>query len=579
MLYKLLNECRNYSDYKFFDVKDLNQVSLSINPVEEKLFNNDTFEIIEECVKINTSPIRKNKYLSGLLILEDNKTYGRVNKKNLYKCIPDDCRLPIFLVPYEFKKIGFSKKYLNLYITFEFFEWTSKHPIAKITQNLGNVDELKNFYEYQLYCKSLNHSIQPLNTKTLSNLNLKKKNNPNLIDQIIKEYQILDLRFIENDWFIFTIDPLNCSDFDDAISIKYLENHQILLSIYISNVPIWIDYLELWDSLSKRISTIYLPDKKRPMLPTILSDNLCSLKQDQKRVALCLDLIIQNCEIIEHKFSNVVIEISKNFIYEEPSLLKNYHYNSIKTLLSTLKIDKHKFSFLKAVSDSHDLVANLMLFINYYSAENLKIHKTGIFRTTFNTNTNNPPTIPSNCSEELSSFLMYWQNISGIYIPIKDKKESHSLNHLVLKLDCYVHISSPIRRIVDLLNQIQFFQINNLLSFSLPAKKFYYSWEENIDFVNTSMKSIRKIQSDCNLLHLVEINQLILKKIYKGYCVDIIERGDSLFQYIIYLPELKLTTRIIHSDKLNMYTEYNFSLYLFKNENTFKKKIRIQLEL
>ena len=577
MLFKLLNECRNYTDYKFFDVKDLNEVSLSISPVEEKLFNNDTFEIIEECVKINTSSIRKNKYLSGLLVLEDNKTYGRLNKKNLYKCIPDDSRLPIFLIPFEFKKIGFSKKHSNLYITFEFFEWKLKHPLGKITQNLGSVAVLKNFYEYQLYCKSLNHSIQSLNTKTITNLNIKKNKNPNLIDQIIQEYQISDLRFIPNDWFIFSIDPSNCSDFDDALSIKHLENNQILLSIYISNVPIWIDYLELWDSLSKRISTIYLPDKKRPMLPTILSDNLCSLKQGEKRITLCLDLTIENNEIKNHKFSIVAIEISKNFIYEEPSLLKNYHYNTMKTLLTSLKIDKNKLSFIKSVSDSHDLVGNLMLFINFYSAENLKLNTTGIFRSTFSSA--NPCQIPPECSPELASFLMYWQNVSGIYIPIKNQLDSSSLTHSVLKLDCYVHISSPIRRIVDLLNQIQFCQKNNLLYFSNYAENFYKSWEENIEFINTSMKSIRKIQSDCSLLYLFENNPFILKNIYIGYCVDIIERGDSLFQYIIYIPELKLTTRIIHSDKLNMYCKYNFSLYLFKNENTFKKKIRIQLEL
>ena len=149
----------------------------------------------------------------------------------------------------------------------------------------------------------------------------------------------------------------------------------------------------------------------------------------------------------------------------------------------------------------------------------------------------------------------------------------------MLKLDCYVHITSPIRRLVDILNQIQFSLHNKLIKFSKQASNFYLYWEQNIEFINTSMKSIRKIQTDCALLDLVNTEPSILEKNYSGYCVDIIEMSNSLFQYIIYIPKLSLTGRIIHSEKLSMYFEYKFSLYLFKNENTFKKKIRIQIEI
>jgi exoribonuclease R len=577
MLYKLINDCRNYSNYKFYNVKELTDVSLPINPILEKLFHDDIFVIDDKIVKIHTSNIRKNKYLSGLLIIDDNKTYGIYNKKKMYKCIPDDFRLPIFLIPYEFKKIGFSKKYTNLYITFEFFEWSTKHPIGKITQNLGNVDYLNNFYEYQLYCKNLNHSILSLNTKTITNLNIKNKKNTNHIDEIVQEYNIFDIRTISQGWYAFSIDPNNCTDFDDAFSIKHLDNGNILISIYISNVPIWIDYLELWDYLSKRVSTLYLPDKKRPMLPSILSDNLCSLKQNEKRIVLALDLTIENNSIIQHTFSNVVIEISKNFIYEETELLENLHYNTLKSHLCLLQNNKNKFYFLKSICDSHDIVANLMIIMNYYCAENLKTFNTGIFRTTFNSKNQNP--IPSNCPSELSSFLLYWQNISGLYLPIEQTYNSEYLKHSVLKLDCYVHITSPIRRLVDILNQIQFSLHNKLIKFSKQASNFYLYWEQNIEFINTSMKSIRKIQTDCALLDLVNTEPSILEKNYSGYCVDIIEMSNSLFQYIIYIPKLSLTGRIIHSEKLSMYFEYKFSLYLFKNENTFKKKIRIQIEI
>ena len=83
--------------------------------------------------------------------------------KMLYKCIPDDIRIPIFLVPYEIKQMGFSKVFNNLYVTIRYKQWDDKHPHATLSQTIGSVDVLDNFYEYQLYCKSLNTSIQKFN--------------------------------------------------------------------------------------------------------------------------------------------------------------------------------------------------------------------------------------------------------------------------------------------------------------------------------------------------------------------------------------------------------------------------------
>jgi exoribonuclease R len=88
-----------------------------------------------------------------------------------------------------------------------------------------------------------------------------------------------------------------------------------------------MDVFNLWESFSRRISTIYLPDKKRPMLPTILSDCLCSLQENVTRIAFVMDIFIKNNEIIDMKYANCLIKISKNYCYEEPKMLadKNYH--------------------------------------------------------------------------------------------------------------------------------------------------------------------------------------------------------------------------------------------------------------
>ena len=88
----------------------------------------------------------------------------------------------------------------------------------------------------------------------------------------------------------------------------------------------WLETLELWDTFSHRVSTIYLPDRKRPMLPTVLSDTLCSLQQDNKRFAFAFDIKVDNNgNIINNNFTykNVLIQVHKNYRYEETSLIYN----------------------------------------------------------------------------------------------------------------------------------------------------------------------------------------------------------------------------------------------------------------
>ena len=68
----------------------------------------------------------------------------------------------------------------------------------------------------------------------------------------------------------------------------------------------------LWDSFSDRISTIYLPDRKRPMLPTVLSDALCSLQEGRWRFALALNIYIdEDGKIYDTEYTNTCIKVKK----------------------------------------------------------------------------------------------------------------------------------------------------------------------------------------------------------------------------------------------------------------------------
>ena len=91
------------------------------------------------------------------------------------------------------------------------------------------------------------------------------------------------------------------------------------------------------------------------------------------------------------------------------------------------------------------------------------------------------------------------------------------------------------------------------------------------------MRSIRKIQIDCSLLDLCNNKPELLNKEYDGCIFDKIARSDGLYQYIVFLPELKMNSRITIRENMENYDMRKFQLYLFNNEEKFKKKIRLQL--
>lgn len=569
-IYKVHVNDRAYTSWTFLTIIDFKEIEFAdINPAEHKLFTNDIFTVEPE-FKILHSSVRTSNNIPGVLILKGNKTYGRgENGKLLYKCIPDDRRLPSFLISYEMKNVGFSKVFANQYITFNFCEWKDKHPRGIISQLIGPVEVLDNFYEYQLYCKSLNASIQNF-TKDTSKA-LKNQSHDAFIENIrIKYPEIID-RTNNVEWNIITIDPPNSQDFDDAFSIRTLENGMQQLSIYISNVTIWMDVLNLWDSFSRRISTIYLPDRKRPMLPTILSDCLCSLQEKHTRLAFVMDIIIENDTIVDIKYSNCMIKVAKNYCYEEYALLASETYN---TILETTKGLTKNYKYINNVRNSHEMVCYLMILMNYNTAKNLISHNNGIFRYTI---MKKEVAVPESLPEDVGKFIKIWNSSAGQYIDISCLEEGQTISHDLLEMDAYVHITSPIRRLVDLLNIIQFQQNTGIIKLSKNAIEFYKKWINDLEYINTTMRYIRKVQNDCNLLHMCATSPEIMEKNYIGYVFDKIIRNDGLFQYVVYLPELKMAYRVTFRENIENYAMREYKLYLFHDEEKFKKKIRLQL--
>jgi len=441
-------------------------------------------------------------------------------------------------------------------------------------QTLGNTDNLEVFYEYQLYCRSLHISITKFINKTREYLENKPieehmsfiLKNPNFI--------IEDRR---NTYNIFTIDPQGSLDLDDGFSIEKMENGKWKVSVYIANVFFWLETFGLWKSFSKRVATIYLPDRRRPMLPTILSESLCSLQKNQDRFAFVMDVIVFEDGKIDYNsinYTNVLIRVKNNYTYEDPKMLaKDIDYNNLLDI--SQKMDK-------TVKNSHDIVTHWMITMNMLCGNFMTKNKNGIFRASVYFNKEKTDEMYDSeknnhfieLNDETKRVIKMWNNVSGQYMLYND---NNNYEHEVMNLKSYIHITSPIRRIIDLLNQmIMINQLGLINKLSEDGKEFIEDWIHKLDYINTSMRSIRKVQTDCALVHKCFTEPDIMEKEHIGVVFDKIQKEDS-FSYMVYLEELKLLSRITCRANIPNYSPTLFKLYLFEDEDKIKKKIRLHV--
>jgi exoribonuclease R len=575
--YKISVENRQYTQWNFEQVSNSENVDLpNIQPLEDKLFHGDTFIVNKRGkVEIVDSPTRKKKELPCVLILSNNKTFGRHTKgKLLYKCIPNDLHLPSFLVPYEIKHLGFSKVAVNLFVTISFQEWSQKHPTGTLMQTIGPITELPAFYEYQLYCKELQYSLKKMNQKVLP---------------IVKEEGAIlpasfQLENRTNSHQVFSIDPEGSLDFDDAFSICEMNSgKQLAVSVYIANVTLWLEHFNLWDfMIDHRVSTVYLPDNKRPMLPSILSDNLCSLKEKEPRYAFVLDFVycLETNQVTSTTLTNAIVCVKKNYVYEETSLLKNKDYLLLEKVVKQMSYDPAT-KYMDSIKDSHDIVAYLMIYMNHRCAQMLQEKKCGIFRSIVlkkreENDADDDAQKRKELPENVAKFIQMTNSYSGKYVDLE--KTNETVSHSILKIDAYIHITSPIRRLVDVLNMIQIQEQYGVFHLSEKAKEFYQVWSEKIDEINHQMKQIRIVQNECQLLHFFTKNPDLLNVSYEGYVYHQKKREDLLlpFQYTVYLPEVNMMTWFLSEEDLPEYSCWKFKLYVFHQEDKMKKKIRIQ---
>jgi ribonuclease R len=202
------------------------------------------------------------------------------------------------------------------------------------------------------------------------------------------------------DILTFTIDPVDAKDFDDAISIRNLDNGNYEIGVHIADVSHFVKPDGILDkSAYERATSVYLPDRVNPMLPEKISNELCSLRPNEDKYTFSVVFQITNRGEIKHKWiGRTIIHSDHRFTYEDVQTIidtkDGIHYKAVLLLNNLAQIfRKERFDagainfssqevrfqldenskpigiVIKESKDSHKLVEEFMLLANRTVAE------------------------------------------------------------------------------------------------------------------------------------------------------------------------------------------------------------------
>jgi len=308
----------------------------------------------------------------------------------------------------------------------------------------------------------------------------------------------------------FTIDPLTAKDFDDALSIQYLENGHCEIGVHIADVTHYVKENTAIDKEAlKRSTSVYLVDRVLPMLPEKLSNELCSLRPNEDKLTFSAVFEFdKNDKIVNRWFGRTVTYSNRRFTYEEAQEVLDAGEGDFATELKNLnriayKLRKQKFKkgainfeteevqfvldevgkpidvYLKVRKDAHLLIEDFMLLANREVATIFAKHKDSA-PIPFVYRVHDKPD-----PEKVSEFAQYAlqmgyklefdtpRQIAEAYTKLMKEAETQdalkllvplairtmskavytteNIGHYGLAFDNYTHFTSPIRRYADVL--------------------------------------------------------------------------------------------------------------------------------
>ena len=310
----------------------------------------------------------------------------------------------------------------------------------------------------------------------------------------------------------FTIDPKDAKDFDDALSIQKLDNGNWEIGVHIADVSHYVTPGTIIDEEAyKRATSVYLVDRVVPMLPEVLSNDVCSLRPNEEKYTFSAVFELNDkAELQSEWFGRTVILSDRKFAYEEAQevieMQEGELVEEILTLDRLAKImrkariengaitfDRSEVRFnldensqpigvyFKVSKDSNHLIEEFMLLANRKVSEFISLNKKGVpTNNTFIYRIHDDPD-PAKLEAlrdfvgtfgytmDLSSTKKVAQSLNKLLADVHGKPEENMIETLAMRsmskavystdpighyglgFDYYSHFTSPIRRYPDLI--------------------------------------------------------------------------------------------------------------------------------
>ncbi|MCH2229413.1 MAG: ribonuclease R [Crocinitomicaceae bacterium] len=332
------------------------------------------------------------------------------------------------------------------------------------------------------------------------------------------------------DVLTFTIDPHDAKDFDDALSIKKLQNGHVEVGVHIADVSHYVRPGMAMDKEAlKRSNSVYLVDRVIPMLPEQLSNMVCSLRPNEEKFTFSAVFEIDdNGKVYNEWFGKTVIHSDRRYTYEDAQeiiegadgdfkdeilfldkVAKILRKKRLKSGAMNIESKEMRFQLddqgnpikvnIKTSKDANKLIEEFMLLANRSVATFIYNKKKGqekipfIYRChdkpdtakvelfnlfvkkfEYDIDINNPEKISTNINALLEDirYKNEFDLIQTMAIRSMSKAtyETDNIGHYGLAFDNYTHFTSPIRRYADLM-------VHRILQEELLEKKHKYNNE------------------------------------------------------------------------------------------------------
>ena len=331
------------------------------------------------------------------------------------------------------------------------------------------------------------------------------------IDRKIQDSEVAKRRDMR-DICTFTIDPKDAKDFDDALSIQKLENGNWEIGVHIADVSHYvIPGTLLDDEAYDRATSVYLVDRVVPMLPEVLSNDVCSLRPNEDKYTFSAVFELdENAKILKEWFGRTVTHSDRRFSYEEAQERIDTQEGDLTEEILTLdrlakilrkeRIDNGAITFdrsevrftldensqpigvyFKVSKDSNHLIEEFMLLANRKVSEFISLKKNGEpTQNTFIYRIHDDPD-PAKLEAlrdfvgtfgytmDLANTKKVAQSLNKLLSEVKGKGEENMIETLAMRsmskavystdpighyglgFDYYSHFTSPIRRYPDLI--------------------------------------------------------------------------------------------------------------------------------